>query len=96
MNGRYDKIPPAVLAALTRYKDFHVNPGSFVRAVITNDLITSVQRADSKSLKALPQIAAWAFTELPNEAWGSCEKFAAWAENPIAPINECEEKESNA
>lgn len=96
MNGRYDKIPPAVLEALVRYKDFHVNPGSFARAVISNDLITSVQRADSKSLKALPQIAAWAFTELPNDAWGSCEKFKAWAENPISPIEEGEKKEPNA
>ena len=75
------------MAALVRYKDFHVNPGRFARAVISNDLITSVQRADSKSLKALPQIAAWAFTELPNEAWGSCEKFKAWAENPITPLD---------
>ena len=96
MDGRYNKIPPAVLAALTRYKDFHINPGGFARAVISNDLITSVQRADSQSLKALPQIAAWAFTELPNEAWGSCEKFKEWARNPISPINEGEEKKPNA
>lgn len=84
----YENIPPAVLNALVRYKDWRINPGSFCRAVISNDLISAVQRADSRSLKALPQIARWAYTELPNDAWGSYEKFQAWAANPITPKDE--------
>ena len=88
MLTEYQKIPPAVLNALVRYKDWRINPGSFCRAVISNDLISAVQRADSYSLEALPHIAAWAYTELPNDAWGSYEKFQAWAENPITPKDE--------
>jgi hypothetical protein len=85
MEPNYEQIPPAVLRALVRYKDWRINTGSFCRAVISNDLITAVQRADSGSLKALPHIAAWAYTELPNEAWGSYEKFQQWVSKPITP-----------
>ena len=79
----YEKIPPHVLETLKRYKDKGVNTGGFLRAVISNDLISAVQRADSSSLNALPQIASWAYTELPAEAWGSYEAFNKWTERNL-------------
>ncbi len=88
MVPEYEKIPPAVLNALVRYKDWRIPTGGVCEAVISNDLITAVQRADSYSLKALPHIATWAYTELPNDAWGSYEKFHEWIANPIKPKDE--------
>ena len=88
MITEYEKIPPKVLNALVRYKDWRLPTGSFCRAVIANDLITAVQRADAYSLKALPHVAAWAYTELPSDAWGSYEKFQEWLPPPITPKDE--------
>ena len=79
----YEQIPPQIMAALLRYKDSHLNTGSFLRAVISNDLISAVQKADSESLKSLPLIASWAYTELPADAWGSYEAFQKWVERKI-------------
>ena len=92
----YGKIPPAVRYALVRYKDWRIPTGSFCRAVISNDLIAAVQRADSHSLEALPHIASWAYTELPNDAWGSYEKFQEWVANPIVPQGENEKTTRNS
>ena len=79
----YENIPPHIMEALERYKNSHLNAGSFLRAVISNDLVSAVQKADSESLKSLPQIAIWAYTELPAEAWGSYEKFQKWTERNL-------------
>ncbi len=76
----YTKIPHPIMSSLLRYQNGHKTTGGFLRAVIANDLISAVQRADPQSLAALPHIAAWAYNCLPSEAWGSTEAYTKWVE----------------
>lgn len=52
--------------------------GSFLRAVLTNDLREALARADDKALAALPAIVGWLYNEAPAGCWGSAEKADRW------------------
>jgi hypothetical protein len=53
-------------------------PGSFVRAVLSNDLNEAIARADDVNIHALPHIVAYVREHLPAVAWGSSEKVNRW------------------
>lgn len=67
---------------LVRGLDAHVNEGrqtgSFLQAVLCNDLREAVNRADDEALNALPAIVGWLYWEAPSQCWGSPEKVAHW------------------
>lgn len=50
--------PEDMLASLARYDIQGIQPGSFLSAVLLNDLQDAVLRADARSMLALPHIAA--------------------------------------
>jgi hypothetical protein len=52
--------------------------GSFLWAVLTNDLREALARADDTSLAALPAIVGWLYNEAPAGCWGSAEKADRW------------------
>jgi len=62
--------------------DLHVlhglSTGSFLQAVLTNDLREALSRADAEALDALPAIVGWLYNEAPAQCWGSTEKVASW------------------
>lgn len=53
-------------------------PGSFLTAVLENNLKEAVARADEESLDALPHIVAWLYDRAPNVAWGSPKHVHDW------------------
>lgn len=65
-------------AALDRYVNHRIAPGSFLTAVLAGDLFDAVSRADSESLVALPDIVKFIYNKLPGHAWGSREQVAEW------------------
>jgi hypothetical protein len=72
---------PAVfglIPGLQRYIDGHVETGSFLRAVLENDLRKACAHADPISSGALCELMIWLDTEAPEECWGSPEKVKAW------------------
>lgn len=72
-----DLCPPQVRHSLTRYWHEGVPVGDFLQAVLANDLMESMCRADSDNLEALPHIVAWIYQELPRSLWGSREVYLA-------------------
>lgn len=62
--------------------DAHVREGretgSFLFAVLTNNLRDAVLQADRHSLAGLPAIMGWLHNEAPHKCWGSPERVAAW------------------
>lgn len=52
--------------------------GSFLRAVLCNDFVGAVTRADTDNLPALRQYAYFLANEAPDAAWGSQENVDAW------------------
>jgi len=69
-----------IRAALIRYIDERREPGGFLKAVLSNDLINAVGRADTKNRADLAEIVQYCYNELPSRAWGSPEKVKAWLE----------------
>jgi hypothetical protein len=53
-------------------------PGSFLRAVLQNDLFGAVDNADQQNRTILPQIVTFVYRELPATNWGSREKVTSW------------------
>lgn len=71
-------VPQHDRAGLVRYITEHTGVGSFLRAVIQNDLSEAATRADKSNLRNLPAIVIWLRNEAPSECWGSPEKNKAW------------------
>lgn len=74
------EIPGYTLAQLEDYRDKHRPVGGFLRALLANDLMSAVLRADSENIHALPAITHWAIANLPSHAWGSYAQVAAWTD----------------
>jgi len=74
----YEKIKPEIIASIRRYADEYCPTGSFLEAVLNNDLTEAVGRADEDNLKALPEIVGYCYNEIPMACWGSPEKVEKW------------------
>lgn len=74
-------VPEHTKAAIWRYVVHRIPPGSFVRAVLENDLTEAVMRADDLNLPALAAIVAFVVNEIPLDAWGSKRQVSATCEH---------------
>ena len=52
--------------------------GSFLQAVIENNFMQAVGRADSCNVQQLPEIACYVYNEMPATCHGSPARYAAW------------------
>jgi hypothetical protein len=52
--------------------------GGFLTAVLRNDLVEAVGRADDQNLHIIPAIVAYLYNEAPSRCWGSPERVDAW------------------
>jgi hypothetical protein len=59
--------------SLKLYAEHGCEPGSFLRAVLENDLRESIARADTEAAAALPAIVRYIYSEFPMGIWGSRE-----------------------
>jgi len=60
------------------YVERHIEPGDFLSAVLSNDLMGAFGKADGTNLHSMHDWALWLYNDCPDRAWGSPEKFAAW------------------
>jgi hypothetical protein len=74
--------------ALERYLNQGISPGSFMTAVLENDLANAVGRADHQNLANLSNIVGYIYNHLPLSSWGSPEKVAKWKERFTEKTNE--------
>ena len=74
----YELIPEHIREAVRRYVEQGVIPGRFLQAVITNDLIDSLARADDVNREKLFDIVMFFYNEAPAECWQSEKKMIAW------------------
>jgi hypothetical protein len=75
-------IKSSIIEGLKRYVEQHSPTGSFLRAVLSNDLKESCFRADDDNLLALPEIVKYCYNELPTCCWGSPERVETWLAAP--------------
>jgi hypothetical protein len=75
-------VPAHLIGGLVRYLDDRILPGSFLQAVLCNDLEQAVGRADPASFLALPALLTFLRHETPAVCWGSRARVVAWTDTP--------------
>lgn len=84
---KYRKLKQRSLAnGLHRYIENAVPPGSFLLAVLRNDLRAAVAVADSMSLIALPDLVRWLYNDAPRGCSGSPEIVKAYIKQRAAVL----------
>ena len=64
--------------ALDRYVQDHIPTGGFLRAVLANDLMQALGRADCENRRDIYEICSYIYNEIPSSCHGSYEKVDAW------------------
>jgi len=66
--------------ALKRYVEDRIPTGGFLRAVLENDLLNAITRADDENVKRIREIVQYIYWELPSNCWGTPQRVFAWLE----------------
>ena len=74
-------IPEYMMSGIIRYVNYGVEPGSFLTAVISNNLSEAVGQADDNNMPNLPAYMSYFYNETPSPCWGSKEKMKAWMDS---------------
>lgn len=67
-----------MMGGIERWIQYAIVPGSFLQAIIKNDLSDAVGQADDENLKNLPAYVGYFYNEAPSQCWGSVDKFEEW------------------
>lgn len=74
----YELLPEHMREGMRRYIEHGILPGSFLRAVLTNDLMEACGQADDINLARLADYARFLYNYAPRGAYGSKENVAEW------------------
>jgi hypothetical protein len=72
--------PVNLIPGLERYVNQRIETGTFLRAVLENDLATALRHADDDSIENMRVIVGVVYNHVPSIAWGSKAKVRAWLE----------------
>ena len=71
-------IPERMMRGIKRYVEQGIRPGSFLTAVICNDLQGAVGKADDENLRNIYAYTAYFYNEVPESCWGTPQKMKDW------------------
>lgn len=77
----YPDVSETTIGSLARYVNNGIPTGSFLEAVLSNDLFGAVAKADMWNKQALPRICELVYNYLPGSCHGSPEAYKSWLEN---------------
>lgn len=72
----YYPVSDIILESLERYLEHGIMPGSFLTAVLENNLCEAFGRADSFNTANMKNIIGYVYNHIPSNAWGSPEKVS--------------------
>ncbi len=78
LEAAFKRYPMIMSDGLTRYILRGVRCGSFLTAVLENDLKGAVSRADLGNRVVLHEYVAFLYNHAPNGCWGSPENVMVW------------------
>jgi hypothetical protein len=81
------QVPPPLHSGLLEYFAARRPTGSFLRAVLENDLREACMRADDVNRWEIANIVLFLHSYVPSPAWGSPIAVQAWLADP-APVPE--------
>jgi len=87
MSTNYDTLPEHMREPAQLYIERGIEPGSFLLAVLGNDLVGAFARADQINTAVMDDWACWLYNDVPSAAWGSPEKVAAWLDRFRPQVN---------
>lgn len=71
-------LPLGMAIGLYLYLAHHIEPGRFLRAVLSNDFRMAVANADTENRRCLLQWAQLLYCDLPANSFGSHEAVMHW------------------
>jgi len=71
-------IPEHMHKGVMNYVFDRIEPGSFLRAILENNLVRSAERADHINREALWEWSCFLVEALPVSAWGSEKRVQQW------------------
>lgn len=71
-------ISDNMLDAIKRYIEHGIEPGSFLTAIITNNLNSAVAYADDENIKNIPAFVSYFYNHAPSNCWGSIDNMDGW------------------
>ena len=71
-------IPQHMQGAIKRYILNGIPPGNFLSALLQNDFMAAVGRADEDNAAALKGWAMFFYNYIPSGSYGSPDAYAAW------------------
>jgi len=74
----YSLIPEHMREGIKRYLENGIRLGSFLNAVLENNLVQSIALADEINITKIVDWAKFLYNEMPMGSWGSKEKVNAW------------------
>ncbi len=78
MNIDYSGLPEHMQDAMQRYIERGIEPGSFLMAVLCNDLMGAMGRADAINAERLKDFCGFLYNEVPGGCHGSPKAVSAW------------------
>ena len=76
----YSRLPEHMQAGARLWIEQGIYPGGFMLAVMENDLVEAVGRADETNRERLPDFVSFFYNEAPRACWRTRENIEAWAE----------------
>lgn len=74
----YTQIPEGIRCGLVNFLVYGYRPGSFLTAVLDNDLREAFGRADEESSRAMRSLVTWLYSFAPPQAYGTPERTTEW------------------
>jgi hypothetical protein len=71
-------VDMVIVESLDRYVKDRIPTGSFLRAVLENDLREAFGRADDRNIRDMFHIVSYCYNKLPGNCWGSKEVVQGW------------------
>jgi hypothetical protein len=78
--ANWDLIPEHMIGGLRRYIENGIAPGSFLAAVLCNDLVAACTTADSINRHRLFDWCRFLYSCAPSGCWGSRDNYKKWIE----------------
>ena len=80
----YSRLPEHMQGPMRRYIENGIPPGSFLRAVLSNDLRAAFQRADDINGPRIRDFVVFLYNEAPRGCYGSPSAVNEWKGLPNA------------
>ena len=72
-----------MVPAIKRYVENRIEPGHFLTALLSNDLMGTFSRADETNGSLIREWVIWMWNDMPFHMVGSREKVEAWLDDTV-------------